>query len=54
MSFDKEDNFKIMCTLETVKRSALDILRETPGRRIFHTAAEVDAYLSEERNAWDS
>jgi hypothetical protein len=35
------------------KRSALDILRESPGHRIFKTAADVDTYLKEERDAWD-
>ena len=39
---------------ESVKRSALDILKEMPGQRIFHTADQVNNYPSEERNAWDS
>jgi hypothetical protein len=39
---------------ETVKRSAIDILREAPGHRIFQTVADVDTYLAEEHNAWDS
>jgi hypothetical protein len=36
------------------KRSALDILAEAPGRRLFKTAEEVDAYIREERDSWDS
>ncbi len=33
--------------------SALDILAQVPGQRLFKTAAEVDAYLQEERTAWE-
>jgi hypothetical protein len=36
------------------KRSALDILAEAPGHGLFKTAEEVDAYIREERNSWDS
>lgn len=36
-----------------VRRSAMDILAEVPGQRLFKTAADVDAYLTEERAAWD-
>lgn len=35
------------------RRSALDILTEVPGQRIFKTAEQVDAYIREERQAWD-
>jgi hypothetical protein len=35
------------------KRSALDILAEAPGHRLFKTAEEVDAYIREERDSWD-
>lgn len=35
------------------KRSALDILAESPGHRLFKTAEEVDAYIREERDSWD-
>lgn len=35
------------------RRSAVDILAEAPGQRVFKTAAEVDAYLHEERDSWD-
>jgi hypothetical protein len=34
------------------RRSALDILAQAPGHRLFHTAAEVDAHLRAERDAW--
>ena len=32
--------------------SALDVLSQSPGQQIFHTAEEVDTYLQEERNSW--
>jgi hypothetical protein len=35
------------------RRSAVDILADAPGHRLFKTAAEVDAYLREEREAWE-
>lgn len=35
------------------KRSALDILAEAPGHRLFKTADEVDSYVREERDAWE-
>lgn len=34
------------------KRSAMDILNDAPGNRLFRTADDVDVYLEEERNAW--
>jgi hypothetical protein len=38
---------------DTERRSALDILSETPGHRQFRTAEEVETYLREERQAWE-
>lgn len=35
------------------RRSALDILAEAPGQRLFAHAAQVDAYLQRERDSWD-
>ncbi len=35
------------------RRSATDILAESPGHRLFKTAADVDDYLRKEREAWD-
>jgi hypothetical protein len=35
-------------------RSALDILREASGQRLFKTAEDGAAYLHEERGAWDN
>lgn len=35
------------------RRSALDILADAPGQRLFKTAQEVDEYLKEERASWD-
>ncbi len=39
-------------TTETAGRSALDILAEAPGQRLFKTVADVDAHLRLERDAW--
>jgi len=33
--------------------SALDILDNTSGHRIFQTAEDVEQYLTEERDAWE-
>ena len=38
---------------EVERRSALDILTEASGQRQFKTAEEVNAYLQEERRAWE-
>ena len=37
----------------SVRRSAIDILAEAPGQHLFKTAADVDAYLQHEREAWE-
>ncbi len=37
----------------SARRSAIDILAEAPGHRLFKTAADVDAYLQHEREAWE-
>ena len=34
-------------------RSAVDILKEAPGQRLFKTAEEVEPYLRDERTSWD-
>ena len=34
-------------------RSALDIIREGPGQRIFKTPADVEEYLKSERASWN-
>jgi hypothetical protein len=36
------------------KRHALDIISEFRGHGVFKTAEEVDAYIREERDLWDS
>jgi hypothetical protein len=36
-----------------VRRSVVDVLAETPGHLAFETAEQVDAYLREERGAWE-
>ncbi len=35
------------------RRSVMDILAEAPGQRLFKTPEEVEAYLREERRAWE-
>jgi hypothetical protein len=35
------------------RRSAVDILAEAPGHRLFNSADEVDSYLRTERDEWD-
>ena len=34
------------------RRSAVDILNEAPGHLVFKTAADVAAYLAEEKESW--
>ena len=34
------------------RRSVVDILDEAPGHLAFKTSADVEAYLSEEKDAW--
>lgn len=36
-----------------VRRSVMDILAESPGHLAFQTPEDVDAYIQEERSAWD-
>jgi hypothetical protein len=38
---------------QSPKRSAIDILAEAKGHRLFKTAQEVEAYLREERDSWE-
>ena len=37
----------------SLKRSAVDILYETPGQRLFKGAEDVESYLKDERASWD-
>lgn len=39
-------------TSTMARRSAVDILNEAPGGLVFKTAADVAAYLKEERDSW--
>ena len=47
----------VVVTVEAQKpvhqQSILDLLESFPKHRIFKTGAEVDAYIREERDAWD-
>ena len=36
------------------RRSAVDIFAEAPGQCLFKTAADVEAYLQDEREAWEN
>ena len=40
-------------TPEPAPRSAIEILNDGPGHRLFKSADEVDAYLAEEKASWD-
>jgi len=35
------------------RRSAVDVLAEAPGRRLFETAQDVTDYLESERGSWE-
>ncbi len=35
------------------RRSAVDILNEAPGHRLFKTAEDVNSHLKDERATWD-
>ena len=36
-----------------LKRSAVDILDETPGQRLFKSAEDVESFLEDEWASWD-
>ncbi len=38
---------------DTPRRSVTDILAEAPGQLAFPTAEDVNAYIREERDAWE-
>ncbi len=39
---------------ETIEQShVIDILKTIPGHRLYQSAEEVDAYIREERGAWE-
>ncbi len=38
---------------ETPRRALLDVLAESPGHLLFSSAADVEAHLREERDAWE-
>ncbi|MBC7910710.1 MAG: hypothetical protein H7Y30_09440 [Pyrinomonadaceae bacterium] len=37
-----------------LSRTAIELLEEMPGNRLFKTSEEADEYLSRERDSWDS
>ena len=37
----------------SAQRSAVDVLDEAPGHRLFKTAEDVESYLKDERASWD-
>ena len=37
---------------DSAGRSAIDILSEAPGQRIFKTAEEAESYVADERTSW--
>ena len=46
-------NIVVLRSTRAEQRSALDILKEAPGQRLFKTAEEVESYLKNERTSWD-
>lgn len=42
----------VSSALPSERRSAVDILNEAPGGLVFKTAADVAAYLKEEKESW--
>lgn len=38
----------------TEHRHVIDILKALPGHQLFQSAEEVDAYMREERDSWES
>jgi hypothetical protein len=46
-------NVVVLRSTRAEQRSALDILKEAPGQRLFKTAEEVESYLKNERTSWD-
>ena len=46
-------NVVVLRSTRAEQRSALDILKEAPGQRLFKTVEEVESYLKNERTSWD-
>ena len=46
-------NVVVLRSTRAEQRSALDILKEAPGQRLFKTAEEVESYRKNERTSWD-
>ncbi|HPZ09479.1 MAG TPA: hypothetical protein PL110_15345 [Candidatus Eremiobacteraeota bacterium] len=36
------------------KQSVMDVIDSVEGKRLFKTSEEIDRYINEERNSWDS
>ena len=43
----------VTATPPVPRRSAVDILAEAPGHRLFRTAQDVTDYLESERGSWE-
>ena len=43
----------VVASAPVLQRSAVDILAECPGQKLFKTAEEVDTYIKGERASWD-
>ena len=46
-------NVVVLLSSGSLQRSAVDILKEAPGQRLFKTAKDVESYLRGERASWD-
>lgn len=40
-------------SIPTVRHSVMDVLARVPGQLAFKSAADVDAYLQQERSEWE-
>ena len=46
-------NAPVLHSSASLQRSAVDILNEAPGQRLFKTAEDVVSFLWDERASWD-
>ncbi len=46
-------NVVVLHSSGSLHRSAVDILNEAPGQRLFKTTEDVESYLKDERASWD-
>ena len=52
LSEGDEVHVSVSPTTATPRRSALEILSDSPGKQAFLTVEEADEYIREERDSW--